>query len=167
MADVRYRIDVRGNRAPDLLRSPTYTQVWTPDTDIAQLYDAWLHKLLYAREPAIVLIDELASLPNDMEKWPGLIKLLKQGRKHGTTMIVLTQEIANVTLTVFRQMSHFANFRINNEIYDLSMARKYLNIAKEEQRPPTNQYGFFYRKTSGQFPMREFASMQAFFKNHI
>lgn len=169
MIGVSGRLDVRGNRVPDLLRDPSFTQIWTPDTDVPALYDAWFSKILYAREPAIVLVDEMASLNAGHNGEPpgGFIKLLKQGRKHGVTVISLTQEIARVTPTVFRQMKHFVQFYINAEIYDLSMARRYLNIDKEQQRPPHGQYGFFYRRTDGIFAHREFPSMQAFFKNHV
>lgn len=167
MPDIKFRLEVRGNRIPDPLRNAAYTQIWIPDTDVAELYNAWLEKHLYRREPAIILIDELASLGKAIDQYDGFIKLMKQGRKHGITLINLTQEIANVSPTVFRQMSHFANFRINAETYDLAMSRKYLALSKEEQRQPTNPYGFFYRRTTGPFPAREYASMQAFFRNTI
>lgn len=159
------KLEVRGNKVPDLIRDPTFTQIWIPDTDVPALYAAWFEKILYKREPAIVLIDEIASIEAEAEE--ALIKLLKQGRKHGITVINLTQEIANVTSTIFRQMTHMAAFRINEEVYDLSMTRRYLRVPKEEQRQPTSQYGFFYRRTDGIFAMREFPSMQAFFKNTI
>lgn len=154
-------LTVRGNHVPDLLHNSTHTQVWTPDTDDRKAYDAWFRKLLYAREPAIVLIDELASLGDDLE---GHIMLMKQGRKHGITVINLTQEIARVTPTVFRQMKHFVLFRINAEIYDMSMARRYLDIAKDEQRQPGAPYGFFYRRTDQPLSAKEYLSMQSFFR---
>lgn len=162
------RLDVRGNRCPDLLRDPAFTQVWTPDTDVPELYNEWFERILYARQPAVVFVDEIASIGGrGGEALDGFIKLLKQGRKHDITVMSLTQEIARVTPTVFRQMKHFILFYINPETYDLAMARKYLNIEKDAQRPPLGKYGFFYRRTDGPFAMHEYPSMQAFFKHHI
>ncbi len=163
------RLDVRGNRVPDLLRNPAYTQIWTPDTDAPALYNQWFEKHLYKREPAIILVDELASLSAGKSADPpdGFIKLLKQGRKHGITVIALTQSVSRVTTTLFGQMTHIAQFRINPIPYDMSQMRLYLDIEKEQQRAPSSQFGFFYRRTDGMFAHREFSSMQAFFKNTI
>lgn len=165
MDEIVGRLDVRGNKVPDLLRNSTYTQIWTPDTDSPTAYNEWFEKILYAREPAVVLVDELASLTNGKSGDPpdGFIKLMKQGRKHGVTVINLTQEIARVSPTIFRQMSHFVLFRINAETYDMTMARKYLEVDKERQKQPSSRYGFFYRRTDPPTEAREFASAQVFF----
>ena len=163
------KVEVRGNKIPDPLRTADFTQVWIPDTDVPALYNQWFERILYAREPAIVFIDEIASLTNGKSTDPldGFIKLLKQGRKHDITVIALTQEIARVPLTLFRQMTHFVLFRINNETYDMSMARKYLDVDKEQQSHPKAQSGFFYRRTDGDYAHQEYASAQQFFRRNV
>lgn len=161
------RMDYYGNKIPDLVRNSAHTQIWTPDTDVPANYNSWFEKILYAREPAIVFVDEIASLTNGKsgDVPDGFIKLLKQGRKHDITVISLTQEIARVPLTMFRQMKHFILFRINNETYDLARARSYLNVSKEDQRHPVGKYGFFYRRTDGDYSPKEFMHVQHFFKD--
>ena len=169
MEGVLAKIEVRGNKMPDLLNNADFTSVWIPDTDVPTTYNQWFEHILYAREPAIVFVDEIASLTNGKHTDPldGFIKLLKQGRKHDITVISLTQEIARVPLTMFRQMTHFVLFRINNETYDMSMARKYLEVDKEQQSNPKGQYGFFYRRTDGDYLSKEYQSAQQFFRREI
>jgi hypothetical protein len=157
---------VEGDKAPDLLRDSTYTLVWKPrHSQLPQEYARWFQRLNDAREEQIVVIDEVASVTNEAEG--ELEPLLKQMRKHGGTCIVETQEIAKVDTTIFRQMSHFAQFFINGEPYDMARARAYLGIPREEQRPPRFQYGFFYRPTRGNFPMKEYRDMREFFGGSI
>lgn len=170
MPEVHAPAVVEGDRVPDLLTRSVYTQVWQPETDILDNYNEWLLRILRARQPAIVLIDELASLTsydtasNILE---GHFKLLKQGRKHGITVINETQEIARVSLTIFRQMSWFVQFRLNRDPWEWSRARNYLNILKEEQNAPSAPYGFFMRRVTGNFPAREFRSYQELFANTV
>ena len=154
---------IEGNHPPDLLRDPTYTLVWQPhNSKLPRQYTEWFERLNDAREEMIVVIDEAASLVGPaLEALEGL---LKQVRKHGGTMIILTQEITRVDLTIFRQMTHFAQFLLNPEVYDLARARNYLAISKEEQHPPHHEYGFFYRKTKGNYPMKEYRDMREFFR---
>jgi ABC-type dipeptide/oligopeptide/nickel transport system ATPase component len=157
---------VEGDKAPDLLRDPTYTLIWRPrHSKNPSEYARWFNRLNDAREPQIIVIDEVASITDEAEN--ELEPLLKQLRKHGGTVIVETQSIAKVDPDVFRQMSHFFQFFINAEVYDLARARSYLGITREEQRPPLSQYGFFYRPTRGNFPMREYRDMRQFFGGTI
>lgn len=154
---------VEGNQVPDLLRNPTYTMVWRPKNGkIPIQYYEWFEKLNDAREPMILVIDEVASITSIAEE--ALEGLVKQVRKHGGTVIILTQQIAKVDLTLFRQMTHFAQFFINQEPYDLARARSYLYQAKEDQRPPRYDFGFFYRKTRGNFAYKEYRDMKDFFR---
>lgn len=160
--DVTAPLVVTGNRVPDLIRDSTFTQIWKPDTDDPKAYDAWFNKIGYAREPAIVFVDEIASLSAYGREPPdGYIKLLKLGRKHGITVMSLTQEIARVPPSLFRQMKHLVLFHLNNETYDQRMARGYLSL--DAYVPPKDRYGFYYRRTDGNYPHREFPSTQTFF----
>jgi len=159
------KIDVRGNRIPDVLKNATYTQVWTPDTDVPDAYSRYLENILYDRKPAIVFIDEIASLTKGKNVDPpdGYTLIMKQGRKHGITVMSLTQEIAHVPQTLFKQMTHFALFRINNETYDMTMARKYLGLDKDQFKHPESKWGFKYKR-QGESSVQEFASSQQFFR---
>ena len=155
-------IFVEGNKPPDLLHNSDRTLVWTPNNSkIPKAYSAWFDTLNDSRKKAIIVIDEIASMVRDAAD--ALETLFKQMRKHGGTVIAETQEIAKVDTTYFRQASHFFLFNISPEPYDLQMARKYLNIDKESFHLPTNKYGFYHRKTRGNFPAEEFIDYHHFF----
>jgi hypothetical protein len=170
MAEVPAKQEHTGDSIPPLLSSSTYTQVWTPDSDPVDAYNAWLHRILYARKPAIVLIDEVASLSGD-SKAPialeGHTKLLKQGRKHGISVINGVQEFAKSPPSMWRQMTWFTQFRLANDPYEVSSARRFLNIAKDDHRQPHAQFGFHLRRLDGNFPAREYRSMQELFGHSI
>jgi hypothetical protein len=157
---------VEGNKCPDLLRSPQHTLVWKPrNSKIPLEYARFFEKLNDSREKNILLVDEMASLTKQaLESYEGL---LKQMRKHGGTVLTLGQSFAGLTPDIFRQMTHYFQFRLNDEIYDTSQSRRYLNVSKEEQRPPRYKYGFFYRRTDGDFPVKEYSSMHDFFNESL
>jgi hypothetical protein len=159
-------LHVEGNKAPDLLRESSRTLIWTPDNSkIPSEYNRWFNRINDSRKPAIVVIDEIASMTK--EALEGLETLFKQLRKHGGTVIGETQEIAKVDTTFFRQLTHFFQFTISPEPYDLNMARKYLAISKEEYEQPSNKYGFHYRRTRGNHKAIEFVDMHHFFGESI
>ena len=156
---------VFGNEAPDLLRSTGMTQLWTPrNSKIPHDYAKWFRSLNDAREKQIVVIDEIASITREAEE--ELEVLLKQLRKHGGTVICLTQQIAKVTTTLFSQVTHYFQFAMGDERYDSAQSRRYLRMSKEEQRDPLYQYGFFYRRTRGNNPFEEYSGMDAFLRRH-
>lgn len=166
MPEIHAPREYRGNTPPDVLNDPTYTQVWIPDTDDLGAYNEWMLKILYARKKAIVLLDEIASLTGyskQIEVLEGHFKLLKQGRKKGVTIINETQELSRVPLVMFRQMTYFVQFRINNDFNELSRARSYLDMTKEEHHQPLAPFGFHLRRTDGNFPSREYRSMHDLF----
>ena len=154
---------VYGNHPPDLLHTPGSILLWTPrNSKIPQDYAEFFRRLNDAREPQIILIDEIASITREAEE--ELEVLLKQLRKHGGTVICLTQQIAKVTTTLFSQISHYVQFSMGAERYDLAQARSYLHMSKEEQRDPLYQYGFFHRYTRNNSSFEEYANMDAFFR---
>lgn len=157
---------VEGNQIPSRLWDATYTQVWKPrNSKLPAEYAEWFDRLNDAREPQILVIDEGASITGEAQE--SLENLLKQMRKHGGTVIILQQGIAGTITDLFRQMTHYFQFRLNREIYDTAMTRAFLDIAREDQRPPRHQYGFFYRRTDGDFPMKEYRDLRDFFGSSI
>lgn len=150
-----------GDFVPPLSRDPTFTHVWTPDTDRKDNYEEFLEGILYARQPAIVEINEVASLKD----LPAYIKLLKQGRKHGITVISETQSMAHVPSDIFNQMTHFVALRIANSVYETSTALRYLDMLKEHYHQPSSQHGLWYRRVDGPYQAKEYSGMQHFFKN--
>lgn len=170
MPEIKFPVEIRGNKPPDVLHSPTYTCVWIPDTDDLDAYNEWLLKILYMRKPAIVLLDEIASLTGygkQVGVLEGHYKILKQGRKHGITVINETQELSKVPLVMFRQMTWFAQFRLNNDTFETSSARRYLDLSREEYRQPSAPFGFHLKRTRGNFPAREYRSMHDLFGQHF
>jgi len=165
MPEIHAPREIRGNHIPDILHDPTYTLMWTPDTDDLDMYNEWLLKILYARTESIVLLDEIASLTGNSKQvtvLEGHMKLLKQGRKKGVVVINCTQELSRVPLVMFRQMEYFAQFRLNNDITELTNARRYLDLKKEHYHQPLAPFGFHLKRT-GNFPSREYRSMQDLF----
>lgn len=157
---------VQGDQPPDRLRDPSYTMIWTPDhSKIPASYATFFDRLNDAREPCIVVIDEVASMT--AEAADALETLLKQIRKHGGSVICLTQQIAAVDSTLFRQMSHFFQFLIQNEVYDQARARSYLNLTKENHHAPRFEHGFFHRRTRGIETAKEYRDMRDFFGKYI
>jgi hypothetical protein len=151
-----------GNMVPPLLHSAAYTQIWTPDNSrIPTAYAAWFDKLNDCHEPMIVVVDEVASITR--EALLSLEALLKQARKHGGTVIALTQQIAKCDTTIFSQVSHLALFNIGSEVYDLARARALLGMSKVQQRPPHALHGFYYRRTRGNHDFKEISDSKQFF----
>lgn len=154
---------VYGNETPDLLSQEGHTQVWTPrNSKIPGNYASWFRALNDARETQILVIDEIASITG--EALEELEALLKQLRKHGGIIIALTQQIAKVTTTLFSQITHYVQFAIGTEVYDVSRARSLLQVQKEEQRNPLYDYGFFYRPVRQRVAMKEYSGLREFFK---
>jgi len=166
MPEVHAPMTFYGNTPPDTMNDGTYTQVWTPDTDNLDAYNQWMMKILNAMRPAIVLIDEVASLTDNSKQirvLEGHMKLLKQGRKHGITVINETQELTRVPTVMFNQMEYYVQFRINNDITQASAARRYLDVTKSEYKQPSAPYGFFLKR-SGLHTVKEYRSMNELFK---
>lgn len=166
MPEIHAPREYRGNHVPDIITDAAYTQVWVPDTDDLEAYNQWLLKILYRRQRAIVLLDEIASLTGYSKQigvLEGHVKLLKQGRKMGITVINATQELSRVPLVMFRQMTYFVQFRINNDFNELARARSYLDQSREEHHQPLAPFGFHMRRTDGSYPSREYRSMHELF----
>jgi hypothetical protein len=152
---------VEGNHPPDRLRDTSKTLIWSPDNSkIPAQYAAWFDTLNDGREPAILVIDEIASITK--QALPALETLFKQFRKHGGTVIGDTQRIAKVDSDMFSQISHFFLFRINPEPYDMLQARTYLSMDRDSFHMP-GKYGFWHRNTRGETLANEYVSMDHFF----
>lgn len=167
MPEIINPLTVTGNRVPDTMNDGTYTQVWTPDTDDLNAYNEWMMKILYARRPAIVVIDEIASLTGNSKTvapLEGHMKLLKQGRKHNITVINETQELSHVPLVIFRQMDYYVQFRINNDVHEVATSRRYLDVTKEQYHQPSAPYGFFLKR-SGLHATKEYRSVKELLGN--
>jgi hypothetical protein len=153
---------VEGDKTPNLLRNSTYTLVWKPrHSKVPKSYATFFQHINDAREPQILIIDEIASMTN--EALEELEPLLKQLRKHHGTVIILAQGISGVSTDVFKQCTHYLQFHINNEQYDNTQSRRYLNIDRTEQRAPNFEYGFFYRNQKMSAPMSEYKDVSDFF----
>lgn len=168
LAHIPYPRIIEGDKPPDAMNDCTYTQVWRPIRDDLAVYDEWMKKILYKRKPCIVLLDDIASFTKggrvDLD---GHMMLMKQGRKHGITVINGSQQLSHVTAPVFQQMTFFVQFRLLQDVYEWSTARRYLNILKEDQRAPAAKYGFHMRRMDGNFPAKEYRSIHELFGPHF
>jgi len=156
-----------GQEPPKALRSGCV--VWQPPHDDIGAYGRFFERLLKARQPGIVLVDELSSLggnhglsfPNDFNK------LLKQGRAHGLCVINLTQEAAYIPRNVLGQTTHVIGFRLNNP-NDRIKRDDYLNrppaLRGQTLPEPSGKFGFFYNRLDGDSTgVAEYESHQDFF----
>ena len=161
---IKNAIWYEGNNPPDLLQDTSKTLVWTPDnSEIPLQYANFMKRLNDSRKPAIVVVDEAASMTKQAES--ALETLCRQMRKHGGTVIIETQQIAKMSTTYFSQLTHFLLFTINPEIYDMSQARRYLQVPKEEQRQPLYEHGFFYRRLDNKSSVVEYNDVSDFFRS--
>jgi hypothetical protein len=157
---------VVGDDVPDLLKSSTYTQIWKPDhSKIPTRYMQWFERFNDSREPAIIVIDEIASITQ--RGLQSLETLFKQMRKHDGIVIGESQRMARFSNDIVSQLTHFVQMFINPDPYDLMKAREYLWMSKEEQRPPLNQYGLFYRNTRTRQGYSEYHDFKHFFGSSI
>ncbi len=148
--------------APDALKTPGQVQIWSPPYDNLVAYHQWFEKILQARKPAIVLIDELSSLTGEKQNaYPiGYAKLMKQGRGLDISVISLTQEAAYIPRQTFGQTTHLLSFRLEDE-HDKRKVAKKLSI--EWERTPRHPYGFFYRRLDRPVATYEYRDWKEFF----
>lgn len=157
----RDAVFVEGDHRPDLLHNRSGVLVWTPKhSKIPKEYYAFIEELNDSRQPAIVVIDEIASFTK--EALAELEVLFKQFRKHGGTVVACTQGIAHVSTDIFKQLTHFFLFHINNDEYDMRQARNYLAMKQEDFVVP-GKYQFWHRNTIAGKPAKKFASVYHFF----
>lgn len=126
---------------------PGILQVWRPANDVASAYDEWLEKILKARRPALVFIDELSSLSTNGggTSYPNaLAKLLKQGRSLGICVIILTQEAAYIPRQIKTQTTHLVRFRLQADEHAQRQAAALLG--QTESHEPRDTFGFWYRR---------------------
>lgn len=154
---------IEGNAPPDILRDTRKTLVWTPDNSkIPKQYCDFFEKLNDDRKPAIIILDEIASMTRQAQD--GVETLFRQMRKHGGTVLAETQQIAEVDGTYFKQATHYVQLRMNPSDYDDRRSRSYLDISKENQKSPISKFGFFYRNVSNNAPMIEYNDYTEMFK---
>lgn len=155
-----------GDKAPKPLRGGCL--VWQPPRDDVHVYDQFFESVLKARQPGIILVDELSSLGgNHGISFPvNFNRALKQGRALGISIISLTQEAAYIPRNVLGQTTHVIGFRLNNPA-DRERRDEYLGrIAPRGVTlpEPAGKYGFFYNRLDGDSTgVAEYDSHQDFF----
>lgn len=133
---------------PAALRRPGDVQVWQPGSDNLEAYDAWFHNILERRRPAIVLVDELASISNKSgDAVLGYQKLQKQGRGHNMCMVSLSQEMAYIARQATNMATHFVRFGFQQGEYDAKKANRMIGRPEKAEEPP-HEYGFWYARVN-------------------
>ena len=134
--------------APDALRSPGGWQIWQPPLDDLKEYDTWFTRILKARHPAIVLVDELSSIGNDSgTSYPRGYKLLnKQGRGLDICLISLTQEAAYIPRQTLGQVTHLVRFSLQDDFDGKRLDKRLGRPQKEHGSNPSHRFGFFYKR---------------------
>lgn len=152
--------------APAALKEPRI-QVWKPPLDVLDMYDLWLQNILKARQPGVVLVDELANLGrgNAQSFVTNYQLLLKQGRALKISTISMTQELAYIPRQTGGQTNHMLRFHLQNP-HDIRNAAALLGLPDDARRlEPPYPYGFFYKRTDRPSPVVSFENWQTFFSN--
>jgi len=157
-----YRID--SQEAPDALRTPGALQIWQPPDDDLDEYDRWFKRILYARKPAIVKIDELSSIIDKRGEAPEYYKKLnKLGRALGILLISLSQEAAYIPRQTLGQVTHVVRFRLLDG-YDVRKIDKLVGRAKEDHGLDLpDSYGFIHRRIDRAEPGHYYSDHKEFF----
>lgn len=152
--------------APAALKEPRIF-VWKPPLDVLDEYDLWLQNILKARQPGVVLIDELANLGrgNAQSYVTNYQLLLKQGRSLKLSTISMTQDLAYIPRQTMGQTTHFLRFLLQNP-QDIRNAAALLGLPDDSRRlQPPYPYGFFYKRVDRPSPVVSFENWQTFFSN--
>jgi len=157
-----YRITDQG--APDSLRTPGAVQIWQPPDDDLDEYDLWFKRILLARRPAIVKVDELSSIINKRGEAPEYYKKLnKLGRAFGILLMSLSQEAAYIPRQTLGQTTHVVRFRLLDG-YDVRKVDKLVGRSKEEQGLDLpHAYGFIHRRIDRAEPGHYYTDHKEFF----
>lgn len=138
---------IRSREAPDALATAGAIQVWQPELDNVGEYDVWLQRIYRARQPAIVVIDELSSLSTSGRSYPeGYALLMKQGRGLDISVITATQEAAYIPRQTLGQTTHLIRFRLLDAYDARNVDAKLLRPRSEWGTNPASRYGFYYRR---------------------
>jgi hypothetical protein len=133
---------------PPPLKRAGDVQIWQPGGDNLDAYDQWFHGILEHRKPAIVLVDELASVSNRAgDAVLGFQKIQKQGRGHNICVISLSQEMAYIARQATGMASHFVRFGFQAEEYDAKKANRMVGRAAKAEEPP-DEHGFWYARVN-------------------
>lgn len=155
---------IKGPIVPDTLLTPGGVQVWQPPENDIKAYDQWLKKILGARKPAIVFIDELLSLGGRTgNSYPqGYNQLQTQGAGLDIGVISLSQEAAYIPRTLLGQTTHLVRFALLDE-HDALKVDKYLRRPKSERGTQPPRYSFYYRRVDGTDDPLLFTDFRDFF----
>lgn len=160
---------VRGNDVPKLntrLKKGIFT-VWQPEEDSLEMYDAFFKQIYQARQPAIILVDEISNITNQSgSRYPRYFDiLLKQGRGLNIGLIMNTQAPSFIPANLIRQATHMLRFTLNSE-YDTKKIETQLGREYGKDWNPPDEHGFVYRNLTRprtKFPTIYYHSMQEFF----
>lgn len=138
---------IHSTEAPDALARAGGVQVWRPNRTPQKEYDVWLGRILDARKPAIVFIDELFAIGGTGGRtFPeSYSHLMRQGRALDICVISLTQEAAYIPRTTFGQTTHIIRFGLLNA-YDGREIDKILGRPKDQWGVNPPRYAFYYRR---------------------
>ena len=139
---------VEQDKPPAPLRRPGDVQIWQPRGNDLGAYDAWFTSIVDVRKPAIVLVDELASISNRSgDAVQGYQLLQKQGRGHNICVISLSQEMAYIARQATNQASHFVRFGFQAGEYDAKKANRMVGRPPVAEEPP-HEHGFWYARVN-------------------
>lgn len=157
---------IRSEEPPDALRTAGAIQVWQPPDDNRDHYNAWFERILHARKPALVVVDELSSIVGERgDRTPiGFAKLQKQGRGLDISVISLTQEAHYIPRTILGQATHLIRFRLEDERDAAKVDRKLGRDRADWGTNPDRQYGMFYRRILPPTPVAYFRDWRDFFR---
>lgn len=139
--------DVIEQSDPPAPAAPGERLVWRPPTNDHDAYDAWCESLLRSDWPAVVHIDELASLGGTTggASFPfNYHLLLKQGRDREKCLISLTQEAAYIPRNTLGQSTHLIRMHLILKT-DAMRLDEVIHGVSNQRQEPEHPYGFYYK----------------------
>lgn len=155
---------VKDQKVPDPLHTPGATMIWQPPDDDLAAFDDWFRKILQHRQPAIVLVDELASILDKAGRAGQYYnRLLKLGRSLGIAVLSLSQEAAYVPRNMLGQTTHLVRFRLQDG-YDVRKIDKLVGRpAGDHGLDLPDPYGFLHRRIDKATTGHYYKKYQEFF----
>lgn len=144
--------------APDAYTTTGNHMVWQPLRDDKNEYNKFFKRILEAKKPAIVNIDETVNMKFGTEIPRELAILLLQGRAAGIHVIGGTQQVAKSPRELLSQATFIISFALKNE-YDQSTMIRYLEL-DNQKRLGLKKYEFYYLNTDTDIPAKKFTSYE-------
>lgn len=145
-----YGLTLHTLEAPDTIKEAGGVQVWQPPINDVQQMDIWFDRILKARKPCIVWVNEVRYIIDDRtHKYPMHYQImLSMGRGFSMCVISESQRIAYIPADVLGMATHILRFRLQND-FDRRRIDDELGVPRKDRKEPIDDHGFYYKRMGG------------------